>query len=193
MTPDSASNLAAAATAAGWDPAFRLVVASGFAASATPDGAVRAAEAAGQFAAAAGLPVDLLADALAAAYDRRGHGAAFAAYLTAMVAATAPAVAPAAQGVAISWDAATGARVAALMALEGPLDGVAVGEVLFSRQSTAGDVTAVFDVVNGDDGPTAEVYLRRGMSMLGATPPHRPIASPYRLHVGDSPFTVVVG
>jgi hypothetical protein len=31
------------------------------------------------------------------------------------------------------------------------------------------------------------------MSMLGATPPHRPIASPYRLHVGDSPFTVVVG
>jgi len=188
---DSSANLRSAAQRGNWDPGFQLVVAAGFAATGSPEAAVQAAQLAGRFAAAAGLPVDLLADALAVVYDRRNQGEAFGRYLSGMLAATAPPAAPAADPVAaVRMGPEADANVAAMLAETAARDGVPIGEVLFSRKADVGDVTAVFEVTNAEGGPVAEVYLMRGRSMLCAVPPSKQVAFPYRLQAGGRPFVV---
>lgn len=188
---DSSANLKGAARQGNWLPDFQLAVAAGFAATGSPEAAVQAAQLAGQFAAAAGLPVDLLAEALALAYDRRGQGDAFGRYLVGMLAATAPPATEAgAMTAVLPMDRPAAAAAAELLAATEAVDGVAIGEVLFARKADVGDVTAVFEVTNAEGGPTAEVYLMRGRSLLCATPPAKQMAFPYRLQVGGRPFVV---
>lgn len=194
----SAEHLAGAASALALDDALQLTLVSGFLTTGDADKAAKAATLLAELTTVTGVPRRTLIDALVAIIDR-SQPAEFAGYLTAVVTAysanqaSSPAAQPAGPNATLKLTEDERARVLQLLDNSAPIDGLAVGTLLFHRQVEVDDLSVVFDVINAHNGGAIDLYVKRGRAQLLATyPPTKLLTAEYRLQVEAKVFVVRV-